>query len=559
MSAMITPLADPIPLDGCFVPLEGWTAQAQMLLSPELQELLARLHRELEPERRELLLAREERQERWNRGECPGFLADDELPEARREWRIAPLPSDLMRRRVGIAGPLCDRRAVFDLFSRNADGVVADVALLDLEDSMKPSWSNVLQGLVNLVGAADGTLSCAGSAAAPFAPELQLDPSDRPLLVVRVRGLHLTESNVLVDGAAICAGLFDLVCAAYWSARTLLDHGRTPSYDLPKCEHHLEARWWNRLLERIEDELDLPPRTIKATALIETLPAAFQMEEILYQLRDHAAGLSVGRWDRIASDIKVLSRHPDRVLADRWTIDLDRPWLRNHALRLISVCHRHGAFALGGMPAGSTPGGADECRERLRAEHDLECALGHDGGWVAHPDDLGAALAAFPRDHQLEIVPPTPDRPELLPEDCGPRTLFGLRGNVRIAIAYLRGWNDGIGCVVWDDRREDLSSLEVARAQTWQWLHHRTVLEGGERVTLELVRGIFAEEQARIERELGERGADHHEIEAYRKARLDAETIFTERRLRPFLSMASDPAGLAGDLRRARLRGDALA
>jgi malate synthase len=573
-----SPVVDPFPPDrlaaggllraGLTVPLAAWTTAAQGLLIPELQDLLERLHRELEPERARLLLAREARQERWNRGERPGYLPDDELPEAHGDWRIAPLPSDLLRRRVEITGPICDLEAIVGMLSRSADGARADAAMLDFEDSMKPSWGNVLQGLVNLVGAAAGTLSCTRPASEDGAErEVVVDFHDRPLLMVRVRGLHLAESNVEVDGEPISAGLFDFVSSAYWTARTLLDQGRTPKYYVPKCEHHLEARWWNRLFSRVEEELDLPARTIKSTFLIETLPAAFQMDEILYQVRDHVAGLSVGGWDKIASDIKVLHQHPDRILADRATVGMERPWLRSHALQLISVCHRHGAFAIGGMAA-FTPGQTAERRAeqaaRVRAEEDLEFALGHDGCLISHPCFLKPAFEAFPRDHQLDVLPEIPARPQLLPEACGPRTLAGLRTNVRFAIAYLRGWNDDVGCVAWDDRIEDLATLEVARAQTWQWLRHGTALEGpglesGQPVTVDRVRRIFAEEQARIELELAEKGADAREIEAYRKARLDAETLFTEPDFRAFLVTASDPAGLNCDVRRARLRGDEIA
>ncbi|HVS63670.1 MAG TPA: hypothetical protein VMT85_09250 [Thermoanaerobaculia bacterium] len=556
---MTSPLAESTALAGCCVPLEAWTPKAQRLLCPELQELIARVHRELELERAKLLIARQERQECWNLGECPDDLPDDELSEARGDWRIAPLPSDLMHRRVEVSAPSCAADRVVDVLSRNADGVLADAATLDFEDSMKPCWGNVLEGLVNLVGAAEGTLS---SHRREIGRELRLDADDRPLILVRPRGLHLEESNVLVDGAAVSAALFDVVCSAYWSARTLLDQARTPTFSVPKCEHHLEARWWNRLLERIEEELDLPSRTIKAIFLVETLSAVFQMEEILYQARDRVAGMSLDCHDMAFSDLKVLCRHPDRILADRATLGFERPWMRNAALRLISVCHRHGGFAIGDMTAlgpsqrsagasGPAPAGA---------ELDFGFAMGHDGCRVASQDLILPALDAYSGDHQPELAPLMLDRAELLPEGCGPRSLSGLRSNVRVGIAGLRAWNeDDLGSVDGPGRPANLATFEIARAQTWQWLHHGTALEDGEPVTLDLVRRIFAEEQTRIERELAEKRAGLHEVESYRRARLDAETIFTEPRLRPFLSMASDPAGLALDLRRARLRRDGAA
>jgi malate synthase len=426
---------------------------------------------------------------------------------------------------------------VINMLSRTEGGDRADAAMLDFEDSMKPSWDNVVAGIENLTRAVDGTLSFSkpGRAGEP-AKEYRLDPHDMPLLMVRVRGLHLEETNVLVDGEPVSAGIFDLTLAAWHTARLLMEQGKTPKYYVPKCEHHLEARWWNRLFSLVEEALSIPPGTMRATFLIETLPAAFQMEEILWEIRERAAGLNVGRWDKIFSDIKVLREHADRVLADRGSISLNRPWMRDYALRLVKICHRHGAFAMGGMSA-FTPGNTPELRaeqtRKVVEDKAFESSIGHDGCWVSHPYFIGPAMSAFPRANQIDVIPDIDDRPDLLPRPDGARTLEGLRKNVRVGIAYLHGWYHDIGCVAWDGLMEDLATLEISRAQVWQWLRHETRLEDGSIVTHALVSRIFAEEGDRIEREIGD----------VRAARQDAERIFTEPRFRPFLTCRSDPAG----------------
>jgi len=546
--------------DGSGVSLgEGaWTEAAARVLTREALELVARLHREFEAERRALLRARAERQQAWDAGAEPGYLPEDELPEARGEWRVAPLPPDLMTRRVEITGPISDAKMVINMLSRTADGVRADAAMLDFEDSMKPSWGNVMAGVENLIGAAEGTLTFVKPPQGGEPEKVyRLDPADMPLLMVRVRGLHLDETNLQVDGAPVAAGLLDLALSAYHSAQRLVERGKTPKYYVPKVEHHLEARWWNRLFAAVEEGIGLPRGTLRTTFLIETLPAAFQMEEILWELRERAAGLNVGRWDKIFSDIKVLKEHADRILPDRGSISLNRPWMRAYALRLIEVCHRHGAFGMGGMAA-FTPGRTAELREaqtrKVVEDKQLECSMGHDGCWVSHPYFIGPALSAFPRPNQLDALPRIEERPDLLPVGGGPRTLEGLRKNVRVGIGYLRGWHADIGCVAWDDLMEDLATLEISRAQTWQWLRHGVTLDDGARVTPELVRRVFAEELARIHAELGTGAGAERERAAYAAAAEDAERIFTEERLRPFLACSSDPVALGPQERRARLR-----
>ena len=543
------PTPERIPvLPGLEVRRAAWTEEAREILPPEALELVARLERDLGTERRRLLADRRGRQARWDGGGLPHGPSPGAAAEA--GWRVAPIPADCRRRRVEITGPVDDPKMVINMLSRTEEGHRADAAMLDFEDSMKPDWPNVVRGMRNLKGAVDGTLSYRRPAT-PDRPEklYRLDPADMPLLMVRCRGLHLEETNVQVEGRPVSAGLFDLALAVFHTASGLVAQGRTPKYYIPKCEHPREARWWNLLLGRLEEESGLPRGTCRVTLLIETLPAALRMEEILYEVRERACGLNVGRWDKIFSDIKVLKLHPDRVLADRGTIDLERPWMRAYAERLVSICHRRGAFAMGGMAA-FTPGRDPETRERqvrkVVEDKRLEASLGHDGCWVSHPFFLGPALEAFPRENQLDVLPEPPPVEELLPRGGGPRTLAGLRKNVRVGIAYLEGWNRGIGCVAWDDLMEDLATLEISRAQTWQWIRHRIRLDDGTTVTRELVERIFAEELETIHDELTRDGGEARDLAArmrwFTRAARDAERLFLESEFRDFLTLASQPA-----------------
>lgn len=539
--------------DGVEINRAAWTERARRVLEPEALRLVAALHRDLDGRRRELLAARRARQEAWDRGEVPDYLPEDERPEARGDWTVGELPEDILTRRVEITGPISDPKMVINMLSRNDRGDRADAAMLDFEDSLKPAWQNVMQGMENLIGAVDGTLTYRK----PDGGKLyEIDPDDMPLLMVRIRGLHLNESNLLVDGEPVSGGLLDLALSAHHTARTLMDQGKTPKYYVPKVEHYLEARWFDDLFVAIQDALDIPRGTFKATFLIETLPAAYQMEEILYEFREHAAGLNGGRWDKIFSDIKVLKEHPDRVLADRNWIDIERPWMEMYVKQLIRVCHRHGAFGMGGM-APQTPGRTEELRERqvagVVADKEFEAGIGHDGCWVSHPYFIGPAMEPFDEvleskgsTHQLDVIPDIPDRPDLLPRPEGPRTLGGIRVNVRVSIGYIKGWLQGLGAVAWDDRMEDLATFEISRAQIWQWLHHGITLDDGTEVTPDLVGRVFDEELEKIVDEAraffegkGEE-AVREQVDRFREARDVAERIFTEEEFRPFLTCHSD-------------------
>jgi len=528
----------------------AWTHQAERIFVPAVIRLIAKLHRELQDDRQRLLATRVQRQKEWDDGAVPGYLDDEITAAAKGDWQITPLNQDLMRRRVEITGPINDTKMVINMLSRTDNGDRADAAMLDFEDSMKPAWNNLMQGVENLIGAADGSLSFVKHAQGDQPEKFyRLTPEDMPLLMVRCRGLHLAESNLRVDDRPVAGGVMDLALSAFHTANKLLIQGKTPKYYVPKVEHYLEARWWNTLLRRLEDELGLDRSSLRATFLIESLPAAFQMEEILYELREHATGLNVGRWDKIFSDIKTLKGHSDKIMADRASISMNRPWMKSYAERLIKICHRHGAFAMGGMAA-FTPGSTAERREeqtaKVEADKEFEFDLGHDGCWVSHPYFIKPAMSAFTRDNQLDVIPKIDDRPDLIPEMTPPRTLDGLRTNVRVGIAYTKGWEQDIGCVAWDDLMEDLATLEISRAQTWQWLHHGVDLENGETVTEDLIVRIFREEMAKIAEEIREAmtGFDPEavdaEIQRYQHAQRTACAVFVEPEFRPFWKVSSD-------------------
>jgi malate synthase len=475
--------------------------KARDFLNPEVVEALARIQRKLGPQRTQLLVERNLRQRQYDAGACPSYVTDH--PASTTSWQVAPIPADLMERRVEITGPVNSKKMVIQMLSRSTEGARADMAMLDFEDSMQPCWSNVMDGVENAIGAARGNLAFIQPAAGGVSEKTyKLDPADMAHPMVRVRGLHLAESNFLVDGEKISASIFDAVVCAAHTAKVYLDRGMTPKFYVPKTEHYQEARWWHKLFTEIESVFSLPVNCLRTTLLIETLPAAFQMEEILYEIRERAVGLNGGRWDKIFSDIKVLKLHGDRVLANRSFIDMRQPWMSNYAQRLIKVCHSHGAFAMGGMSA-FTPGKSPEVRkaqtEKVKSDKHWEAEIGHDGCWVSHPYFIGIARGEFAQKNQLvRKLEEFPLQPDLLPLSIGPKTIEGLRTNLRVGMAYQRGWNQGVGCVAFDNLMEDLATLEISRAQVWQWLRHGVILDDGQKVDRGLVCKVAAEEFTKI-------------------------------------------------------------
>lgn len=529
---------------------KAWNANTQEIFSPDLVNLIRELHLKFEPKRQELLKARVERQARYDAGELPAYL-DPNSEAVTGNWKVNEIPEDYRTRRVEITGPVNDAKMVINMLSRNSEGFRADTAMVDFEDSMKPSFDNVINGYKNVIGAAIGHLVYVKPATAT-SPEktYSIDPEDMAGLMVRVRGLHLTESNIRVNNQPVHGGLLDLAVCFYHTARKLLARNKTPKYYIPKCEHHLESRWWNEAFTAIETSLGFKVPTLRATFLIETLPGAFQVEEILYEAKEHIIGLNVGRWDKIFSDIKVLGKQADRISPNRAEINMSKHWMDNYAKRLIKICHSRGAYAIGGMSA-FTPGKDPQVREaqtaKVKADKQNEFNIGHDGCWVSHPYFIGHAMSAFSKTNQLERTLDDFDKyPDLLMKGEGPRTIDGLRTNIRVGIAYLQGWNNDIGCVSWDNLMEDLATLEISRAQTWQWLYHGITLDTGEVVNKELIKALFKEELETISNEITEnlKGASQDKIDAtiksFEQAKADAENLFTQDELADFLSIQSN-------------------
>lgn len=506
------------------------------LFPSALLELLLELHTAFESERQRLLSKRRERQDRYDAGETPQFQTQH--PAHQTPWKVAAMPADLMDRRVEITGPISNRKMVLNMLSINQDGERACTAMLDFEDSMAPTWKNVVSGIENIIGVANLTLTHVESKADGSTKTYRLDPANMAHPMVRVRGLHMNEKNVLINDIPMAAGMFDLASTAFHTARVFLKSGKTPKFYVPKCEHYEEARWWNLVFRAIERKLSLSEGTLKVTFLIETLPAAFQMKEILFELRERACGLNGGRWDKIFSDIKTLKMHPDRVLANRSVIDMTQPWMDQYAKLLIRTCHQHGAFAMGGMSA-FTPGQEPEVREqqtaKVIADKKRESQIGHDGCWVSHPYFITQAKAQFTRLNQLDVLPSDlPEKPELLPKSVGPKTVDGLKQNLRVGIAYQHGWDQGIGCVSFENLMEDLATLEISRAQVWQWLHHRVILDDGTAVTPDLVKELFQTECDRILQNL--KVTQPEERHKYVEAKNKIEKVFLKKDLDPFFT-----------------------
>lgn len=464
------------------------------VLTPDACDFLDALITRFSPRIAELLAARIERQARFDWGELPDFLPGTvEIRES--DWTVSPAPAALQDRRVEITGPAEPKMIINGLNSG------ARVYMADFEDSLAPTWSAVIGGHAALSAAVRGTLTFS-------TPErtYTLNPT-RAALFVRPRGLHLFERHYLapLSAGATPAALFDFGLHCFHNARAAVDRGAGPWFYLPKLQSHLEARLWAEVFAYTEAALKLPTGTIRATVLIETLPAAFEMDEILWELRPWSAGLNCGRWDYIFSTIKTLRAHPDRLLPDRDQVGMDRAFLAAYARHLVGVCHRRGAHAMGGMAAQiplKDPEANERALARVRADKLREVTLGHDGTWVAHPGLVKVALEAFdahmPGPNQLHVLQPCSTREAMLTLHEGTRTEAGLRRNLRVGVLYLEAWLRGVGCVPIDGLMEDAATAEISRAQVWQWQRWRVALADGSVVTPERVATLLAEEVAGI-------------------------------------------------------------
>ena len=464
-------------------------AHAQILTDAALA-FVAGLARRFEPRRRELLARRTERQRGFDAGELPEFLAGTAGVRGG-DWRVAPIPSDLLDRRVEITGPV-DRKMVI-----NALNSGAQVYMADFEDSHSPTWSGTIDGQINLRDAVAGTIEFRTAE-----KQYRLNPTTATLMV-RPRGWHLVERHVLVDGDPVSAALFDFGLFLYHNARALLAKKSGPYFYLPKLESHLEARLWNEVFVAAQDALGIPHGTIRATVLIETIPAAFEMDEILYELRDHSAGLNCGRWDYIFSFIKKFRSRPEFILPDRARVTMDRHFLKSYVDLLIRTCHRRGIHAMGGMaaqiPIKGDAAANTKALDKVWQDKIREVHAGHDGTWVAHPGLVPVASGAFASlaaSHQLTVargdvhVAPR----DLLTVPDGEITEAGLRINLDVGIQYLESWLRGVGCVPIYNLMEDAATAEISRSQVWQWLRHGAHLSNGRAVTPELVESIIAQE-----------------------------------------------------------------
>jgi malate synthase len=476
-------------------PVEGRAAE---VLTPEALAFVAALQREFGAERTRLLDARAVRQAELDAGALPDFLAATrEVRES--EWHVAPAPADLQDRRVEITGPV-DRKMVI-----NALNSGARVFMADFEDANSPTWQNVVEGQVNLIDAVEQTIELESNGKRY---ELADDPA---VLVVRPRGWHLPEKHVLIDGEPISGALFDFGLYVFHNGARLLDRGTGPYFYIAKLENHLEARLWNRVFDFAEDELDLPSGSVKATVLIETVLAAFEMDEILYELRDHIVGLNAGRWDYLFSLIKKFRTRPDFVLPDRAQLTMTTPFMRAYTELLVRTCHRRGAHAIGGMaafiPSRRDPVANEAAMTRVREDKERESRDGFDGTWVAHPDLVPLATEIFDgvlgsRPHQKDRgrdeVRVTPAELLDFAVPGGRVTENGVRLNVSVALQYLDAWLAGNGAAAINNLMEDAATAEISRSQLWQWRVGGAGMEDGRFVTGGLYTAIRDEELAAL-------------------------------------------------------------
>jgi malate synthase len=474
------------------------------ILTPEALALVGDLSRQFGASIETLLDSRALRRSRIARGEERLDFLPGTKPIRERDWTVAPTPRDLERRVVEITGPT-DRKMMI-----NALNSGADVFMADLEDSSAPTWSNMLAGQVNLRDAVRRTIEWDD---AETGKSYRLNERTATL-IVRPRGLHLVERHLVIDGKPIAASLVDAGLFLHHNAAPLIERGSGPYLYLPKLESHLEARLWNEVLAHVERALALPNGSVKVTVLIETIAAAFEMDEILYELRDRIVGLNCGRWDYIFSFIKYQAADPHAVLPDRSQVTMEQPCMRAYAQLAIRTCHRRGAHAIGGMaaqiPIKNDPAANQRALDKVRADKLREVRDGHDGTWVAHPGLVPVAREIFEAHmssaNQLgrlrEDVHVTAE--DLLRVPTGTRTEEGLRQNVRVGVQYIEAWLRGIGCVPLYHLMEDAATAEISRAQVWQWIHHAARLDDtGATVTAELLETILDDEIERLTRELG--------------------------------------------------------
>jgi len=479
------------------------TPEFAEILTPEAMAFVATLVRAFTGRRAELLQKRIQRQAEIDAGKMPDFLPETEHVREG-SWTIDPIPRDLQEPRVEITGP-AERKMII-----NALNSGAKVFMADFEDSLSPTWEGTIQGQINLRDAVNRTITYT----APEGKQYALQEKTATLLV-RPRGWHLPEKHVFIDGKQVSGGLFDFGLYFFHNVKSLLRRGTGPYFYLPKLENHLEARLWNDVFLLAQKELGIPSGTIKATVLIETILATFEMDEILFELREHSSGLNCGRWDYIFSAIKKFRNVPSFILPDRAQVTMTTHFMRSYSLLAIKTCHRRNAHAVGGMaaqiPIKNDPVANEEAMARVQADKKREATDGHDGTWVAHPGLVAVALEEFDK------VMPGPNQiykkredvhvtaADLLAVPEGTITEAGLRTNINVSLQYMESWFRGSGCVPINNLMEDAATVEISRSQIWQWIRHpRGILVDGRKVTVELFRQMMAEELGKIKEMVGE-------------------------------------------------------
>ncbi|MGF6778736.1 malate synthase A [Paraburkholderia sp. GAS334] len=475
----------------------------ESILTPDALDLVANLHRVFEPRRQQLLKVRAERTKRLDAGERPDFLAETQHIRDS-DWKVAALPKDLECRRVEITGPV-ERKMIINALNSGADSYMTD-----FEDSNAPSWDNLITGHLNLKDAVRKTISLEQNG-----KSYRLNDKVATL-IVRPRGWHLDEKHVTVDGQRVSGGIFDFALFLFHNAKELVARGSGPYFYLPKLESHIEARLWNDIFVAAQEAVGIPRGTIRATVLIETILAAFEMDEILYELREHSSGLNAGRWDYIFSAIKKFKNDKDFCLADRSQITMTVPFMRAYALQLLKTCHRRNAPAIGGMsaliPIKNDPAANDKAMGGVRSDKARDAGDGYDGGWVAHPGLVPIAMEEFVKvlgdkpnqiGKQREDVQVTAkDLTDFRPE--APITEAGLRNNINVGIHYLGSWLAGNGCVPIHNLMEDAATAEISRSQVWQWIRSpKGKLDDDRKVTAALVRDLIRQELDKVRTAVG--------------------------------------------------------
>jgi malate synthase len=478
----------------------GEVERSAEVLTPQALDFVADLARTFEPTRAALLAARAARQAELSAGGELRFLPETK-PVRESAWRVAPVPPDLQVRKVEITGPT-DRKMVINALNSGASTYMAD-----FEDANTPTWDNMVSGQANLIDAVRRKIDFVS----PEGKRYTLSDT-LATLIVRPRGWHLPEKHLLVDGAPIAGAFMDFGLYVFHNAKALLERASGPYFYLPKLESHLEARLWNDIFVRAQERLGIPNGTIKATVLVETFPAAFEMEEILYELRDHSGGLNAGRWDFIFSAIKKFNHRPDFLLPDRIQVTMTVPFMRAYTELLVRTCHKRGAFALGGMaafiPTRKDPKVNEVALAKVRDDKVREANDGFDGTWVAHPDLVPVAMAEFDRvlgarknqlDRTRDEVRVTDAEIRAVGVPGGTITDAGVKGNVSVGIQYLESWLRGVGAAAISNLMEDAATAEISRSQVWQWVHHGAKTVEGTPVTKDLIKKIGREEVARLD------------------------------------------------------------